>query len=50
MSSNTVLSNRFASRKAAQNLADRLNAASRERIVESQRFTLPSRYEVVQPI
>jgi hypothetical protein len=50
MTSNTVLAQRFATRKAAENLADRLNAASRERVVESQRFTLPSRYEVIQQI
>jgi hypothetical protein len=50
MTSNMVLAHRFATRKAAENLADRLNAASRERVVESQRFTLPSRYEVIQQI
>jgi hypothetical protein len=45
-----VLSNRFATRKAAQNAADRLNAASGERILESQRFSTPSRYEAIQQL
>ena len=48
--SNAVLAQRFATRKAVQNLADRLNAASRERVVESQRFSTPSRYEAIQQI
>jgi hypothetical protein len=47
---NTVLTSRFATRKAAQNAADRLNAASRERVVESQRFSTPSRYEAIQQV
>jgi hypothetical protein len=50
MSTNTVLTSRFATRKAAENAADRLNAASRERIVESQRFSTPSRYEAIQQV
>jgi len=48
MTTNTVLTIRFATRKAAQNAADRLNAASGERVLESQRFSTPSRYEAVQ--
>ncbi len=47
---NTVLTNRFATRKAAQNAADRLNAASQERVLESLRFSTPSRYEAIQQI
>ena len=47
---NTVLTNRFATCKAAQNAADRLNAASQERVLESQRFSTPSRYEAVQQL
>jgi hypothetical protein len=50
MTTNTVLTTRFATRKAAQNGADRLNAASAERILESQRFSTPSRYEAIQQI
>jgi hypothetical protein len=48
MTPNTVLMNRLATRKAAQNAADRLNAASQERVLQSQRFSTPSRYEVIQ--
>jgi hypothetical protein len=47
---NTILAGRFAARKAAQNAADRLNAASQERVLESQRFSIPSRYEAIQQI
>jgi hypothetical protein len=50
MSTNTVLTNRFATRKAAQNAANRLNATSRERVVESARFSTPTRYEAIQQI
>jgi hypothetical protein len=50
MTTNSVLTTRFATRKAAQNAADRLNTASRERVVESQRFSTPSRYEAIQQI
>jgi hypothetical protein len=50
MTTNTVLTTRFATRKAAQNAADRLNSASGQRILESQRFSTPSRYEAVQQI
>jgi hypothetical protein len=48
MTTNTVLTNRFAMRKAAQNAADRLNAASQERVLECQRFSTPSHYEAIQ--
>jgi hypothetical protein len=50
MTTNSLLTQRFATRKAAQNVADRLNSVSRERVVESQRFLTPSRYEAVQQI
>lgn len=50
MTTNSVLTTRFATRKAAQNAADRLNTASRERVVESQRFSTPSRYEAIQHV
>jgi hypothetical protein len=50
MTTNTVLTNRFATRKAAPNAADRLNAASSERVLESGRFSAPSRYEAIQQI
>jgi hypothetical protein len=43
MTGNTALMQRFAIRKAAQNQADRLNAASRERVVENQHFPIASR-------
>jgi hypothetical protein len=50
MTTNTVLTSRFATRKAAQNAADRLNAASSQRILQSRRFSTPSRYEAIQQI